>query len=250
MAHHQVGDRLSVKDNRHKAVVKLLEQYRKVIFFNDFLDRYRDDFQLHDVPPSKALRSPFEAPSKPLRSQDQDQDQDQDQVVCVVGGPKPKPEPEPKPQSAERDPLEAWRDVAGCDPQAYEAWLEWRSSEHDPVPARVRLQDAKFLAPKGSPAQQREFIDRLIRLRFRRLHDPIEPRRNGGTARPESTPNQEAAKLRELMDGRAARGLSAFRDPTPVESAEVYATALRNEENRRGIKAGAPRFPKSAQRRG
>jgi uncharacterized protein YdaU (DUF1376 family) len=142
-------------------------------------------------------------------------------------------------------PHERWRDVGACDPVAYTTWLEWRASENDTVPDRVRIQDAKFLGGKGSPAQQREFIDKLIRLRFKRLHDPIEHRQHGTApgGNPKPTAEHESLKLRELKDGRQARGLADFRDPYPVETADTYATALRTEENRRGSKLGAPRFP-------
>lgn len=67
---------------------------------------------------------------------------------------------------------DAWRDVTECDPQAYESWLAWRASEHDPVPPFVRLQHAKFLAGKGSAEKQRAFIAELIQRQFKRLHDP------------------------------------------------------------------------------
>ncbi len=69
MAKHQIGESLSKRDNRHKAVIKELEQYRKSPFFNAFLDRYSDAYQLELVARNdengKALRSPSKAPSKP-----------------------------------------------------------------------------------------------------------------------------------------------------------------------------------------
>lgn len=77
MAQHQVGESLSRKDNRHKALVKLLEQYRKTPFFNDFLAKYGDVFELSAVEPNKELRRPLKAPSKPLRSQEQEQEKEQ-----------------------------------------------------------------------------------------------------------------------------------------------------------------------------
>ena len=72
MARFQVGARLNPKDNRHKSVVRELEAHRKCKFYPDFHAKYRAAFNLPHP-------SPFEAPSKPLRSQDQDQEQDQDQ---------------------------------------------------------------------------------------------------------------------------------------------------------------------------
>jgi hypothetical protein len=44
----------------------------------------------------------------------------------------------------------------------------------------------------------------------------------------------EARRLQELVDGRAARNLADFRLPYAHESADAYSTALRNEENHRG----------------
>lgn len=243
MARHQMGDRLSKKDNRHKALVKLLEQFRKIIYFNDFLEKYRDPFELDDVVPNKPLGSPFEAPSKPGSGSGSGSEAGSGTRTEGAGAGGIDPD----------NPFERWRDVEACDPTAYETWLEWRASENDTVPERVRIQDAKFLGGKGTPTQQREFIDKLIRLRFKRLHDPIEHRQNGSNAAGHAKPtsDQEALKLRELKDGRAGRGLADFRDPYPIESSEVYATALRTEENRRGIKSDLPpRFPLPASKGG
>jgi hypothetical protein len=72
----------------------------------------------------------------------------------------------------EYDPDQAWRDVETCDVEAYESWLEWRASQHDPVPARVRIEHAKFLSGKGTPEKQRAFVSELIQLQFKRFHDP------------------------------------------------------------------------------
>lgn len=76
-------------------------------------------------------------------------------------------------QSSIPNGSDAWRDVTQCDPTAYETWLAWRESEHDVVPPIVRLGEAKFLAGRGTPEAQREFVAELIRLRFKRMHEPI-----------------------------------------------------------------------------
>ena len=145
-----------------------------------------------------------------------------------------------------RSEHDAWRDITECDAQAYERWLEWRTSEHDPVPPYVRVEHAKFLAGKGTPEQQRTFVAKLVRMQFKRLHDPIEPR--GALPSPEraQSARQEAVRadtqeLERLKASRADRGLADFRDPYPHESAAVYETALRTERNRRGTPVGAPR---------
>lgn len=79
MAREQIGERLKRKDNRHIAVVKELHQLRKTPFFNDFLEKYRDAYELQDIAIEPNLLSPLEAPWKPLRSQEQDQKQEQKQ---------------------------------------------------------------------------------------------------------------------------------------------------------------------------
>jgi hypothetical protein len=83
MAREQIGDRLSPKDNRHIAILRDIENYRKTPFFNDFVLRYREVFALHDVTLNEEKKgktgSPFEAPSKPLRSQEQEQEQEHEQ---------------------------------------------------------------------------------------------------------------------------------------------------------------------------
>lgn len=72
MARFQIGERLSARDNRVKAVKKLASQFRNSPFYQHFMERYGIPFSLEEA-------AEVQAPSKPLRSQDQDQDQDQDQ---------------------------------------------------------------------------------------------------------------------------------------------------------------------------
>ena len=79
MAVYQMGPTLSEKDNQIKGIVRLLETYRKSPFANCFYDKYKESYHLPDMDFSKPLRSPFEAPSKPLRSQEQEQEQEQEQ---------------------------------------------------------------------------------------------------------------------------------------------------------------------------
>jgi hypothetical protein len=71
MARIQIGETLKVKDNRHKAVLKELRNWRKSPFLRDFYRLYGTDYNLPDD-------LPFEAPSKPLRSQEQEQEQEQE----------------------------------------------------------------------------------------------------------------------------------------------------------------------------
>jgi hypothetical protein len=76
MAAYQVGEPLSPNDNRVKGILKEWLTMRKSPFFKDFYQRYKDSFHLPDP---KALRSPSEGPSKPLRSQEQEQEKEQEQ---------------------------------------------------------------------------------------------------------------------------------------------------------------------------
>lgn len=68
MAKFQIDDRLELKDKRVISIRKQLEPLRKTLFFNQFLNRYREAFHLQGI-------SPFEGPSKPLRSQEKEQEQ-------------------------------------------------------------------------------------------------------------------------------------------------------------------------------
>src|SRR5690606_4730573 len=85
MARYQIGEKLAPKDNRRACVVRALQQVGKHRFARAFYEKYREAYGLPDMPElgfdeaePKPLRSPFEAPSKPLRSQEQEQEQEQD----------------------------------------------------------------------------------------------------------------------------------------------------------------------------
>lgn len=95
MAKFQIGDELNAKDNRVKAVEKLAESYRKSCYFNDFLDRYKDIFNLGLEPNGTPHK---QAPSKPLRSQEQEQEQEQEKestsLASEENGQKQDPYPE------------------------------------------------------------------------------------------------------------------------------------------------------------
>ena len=72
MACFQIGETLTMKDNRQKGVLRELENHRKCPFFNAFLDRYGEAYNLD-------VERVSEAPSKPLRSQEQEQEKEQEQ---------------------------------------------------------------------------------------------------------------------------------------------------------------------------
>jgi hypothetical protein len=96
---------------------------------------------------------------------------------------------------------DAWRDVTECDPQAYQAWLDYREEAGDAVPPTVRIQHAKFLGGKGSPEQQRDFVAELIRRQFKRLHDPFH--REGDSTRGPQKRRDPRDESREPPDALA-----------------------------------------------
>lgn len=82
MAKYQLGDTITPKDNRHKAIIKILQQYHKSPFVKDFLDIYAGCYCID----KEAL---LQAPSKPLQrgvgkilaeKVEQEQEQEQDKV--------------------------------------------------------------------------------------------------------------------------------------------------------------------------
>jgi len=79
MAKYQIGEELKVNDNQVKSVKKAYASMKGVIR-ERFFARYHISFHLEGV-------SPFEAPSKPLRSQEQEQKQEQkqEQAQASVG---------------------------------------------------------------------------------------------------------------------------------------------------------------------
>jgi hypothetical protein len=72
MARHQIGERLAPKDNKISGIVKNLEQLRKCPFARPFYLRYRELFNLPNMPEFAAEPevpgSPLEDPPRPLRS--------------------------------------------------------------------------------------------------------------------------------------------------------------------------------------
>jgi hypothetical protein len=108
MAREQIGDRLERRDNRHKAVLKELQQLRKTPFYNDFVLRYREPFELHEVQIEPISTSPSEGPSKPLRSQEQEQEQEQEQKQDQDSERNPSSE---KPLDRVRVVFDHWREV-------------------------------------------------------------------------------------------------------------------------------------------
>lgn len=82
MALSQVAPRLSPKDNKVSAIAKQLSMLPICQITLDFYRRFRELYHLWDLPImedfERAFRSPFEAPSEPLRSKEKEKDKEQD----------------------------------------------------------------------------------------------------------------------------------------------------------------------------
>lgn len=76
MAFYQIGGQLKEADNRIKRINEDYQAVPKLPFLRDFYDKYHSFFFLEN--PRENI-SPFEDPSKTLRSQEQEQEQEQKQ---------------------------------------------------------------------------------------------------------------------------------------------------------------------------
>lgn len=83
MASWQIARELKPADNRVKSVNKLYLSLPKSPFLYDLFIKYKDVFHLSK---SRGEQRGFEAPSKPLRSQEQEQEQEQDKKNSSAGG--------------------------------------------------------------------------------------------------------------------------------------------------------------------
>jgi hypothetical protein len=135
MAKQQIADELSATDKQQHGVVALLKEYKKSRFVADFVAIYGEAYHLPNglvsEAPSKALPSPFEAPSKPRAgTESREQEQEQEQSP-------PKPHGEIRPDNAHH--LEHCLRVAieRAQPQAGR-WVPGRFSDKD---AQKHLRD-------------------------------------------------------------------------------------------------------------
>ncbi len=81
MAREQVGPSLAPADNRVKGVRREVEEHIKCPLLHKFLEVYGVAYHLLEVRPET---SPFEGPSKPLRSQEKEQEQEKEQTMPTV----------------------------------------------------------------------------------------------------------------------------------------------------------------------
>lgn len=70
MARYQIGDTISVKDNRHLGVQRQLAQMKSSRFYNEFVERYNESFHLN--------LEPLGSPLKPLPSKGKGKDKEKD----------------------------------------------------------------------------------------------------------------------------------------------------------------------------
>jgi hypothetical protein len=250
MARHQIGEQLTRRDNRHKAVVKELEQFRKSPFFNDFLSRYRADFELQDVPLAKPLASPFGAPSKPEAGAGTESEAGERETRArgkVFG----------EPQKGVTDfgtaltagsarmhdaTASEWRrSVPDCDPAAFGRWVvHWERIRGKVMGSDQRLGQARELARNGDAAAQTEVVEYCTSQDYKSLIPLADVRaktrgmsRSAGhgasASKTLSSAERNAADTRwpALMTRATAAG---FRKPYDVETADVFETALKIHE--------------------
>jgi hypothetical protein len=79
MARYQISAELKEGDNRIKGIARELEPYHKSRFYQDFLDKYGECFNLGSAGLAKPLQRGSGSRSTPLRSQEQEQEQEQEQ---------------------------------------------------------------------------------------------------------------------------------------------------------------------------
>ena len=156
MACWQIDEALEPSDNRIKKVAKDLREYSRSKFYASFLERYGIAFSLPLEALPKPLRSPFEAPSKPLprggdggqeplRSQEQEQEQEQEPeqerpayVPSASGSPVPLAlvPGSPERRGAGRDQELRWRiDVVWRDHLT--AWRKFFKRENGVAPSQT-----------------------------------------------------------------------------------------------------------------
>lgn len=83
MARYQIADELAANDNRVKGIQREIDLVPENPFVSAFYDKYSSAFKLKKL---AGKPSPFEAPSKPLRSQEQEQEQEQDKPLLSESG--------------------------------------------------------------------------------------------------------------------------------------------------------------------
>jgi hypothetical protein len=146
MAAHQIGERLSPKDKQCAGVRNQYQQIAQPHIQQGFHARYAKDYHLDPVVKATTENpSPFQAPSKPLRSQEQEQEQEVNllmppQVVpltLVVD-----PPPDAPPLASPKKNLRGHR--LPSDWKLPRPWGEWAVAECGLSAEAARLEADKF----------------------------------------------------------------------------------------------------------
>jgi hypothetical protein len=176
MARFQVEDSLKPGDKRVIGINKEYQRLPKCLFLGDFFDKYHKAFHLE-------ARRGFEAPCKPLRSQEQEQEQEQDY---------------PTPTRA----------LSASDP--FTMFQEWQPSEY----FRTLAQTSGVVPPEGEHLQEatREFVSFwLTQKRKRTRHEwdlAFVKAIKGGFVRQQRTGEGRAAQIkpRSVRDALIIQG--------------------------------------------
>lgn len=133
MARFQIGDELKPNDNRVKDIQKQYGKLREGPIKQGFYAKYRTAYHLDQMPPDGR---PFEAPSKPLRSQKQEQEQYQEQEKTFDASPTATPPTEGASSNGTRLPA-GWT--------LPNEWRDWTISERPTMTKKeIDLEAEKF----------------------------------------------------------------------------------------------------------
>jgi hypothetical protein len=102
-AEHQIGETLSIKDNKRKAILAQLRTYGKHPFVTEWIRRYHEQYNLaHD-----GIALPGQAPPKPLRSPSEAPPKGLSQAPDPRSDPRSDPDPRETGESGEEPPVVA-----------------------------------------------------------------------------------------------------------------------------------------------
>jgi len=117
---NQIGEYLKPTDKRVKGIAKDWLSLPNLPFLKDFYEKYKSHYHL---PERSELASPFEAPSKPLRSQEQEQEQEQEVNVPSDDGTPCNPNDSEYPEDFERLwNIKPYRSGSNNKRSAWKAW--------------------------------------------------------------------------------------------------------------------------------
>ena len=166
MAAFQIGERLEAKDKRCIGVAREIEKVSSSLLREGFLARYAVPFNLAYPGQKEAPKtSPFEAPSKPLRSQEQEQEQEQEQDLkdseAKASDGKPSAENRKERNPEDTAKAELWRTAVsvlaqgGCPNEDQARTFMGKLVKDYLLPA---VRDAVAIAVTEQPANAREFL--------------------------------------------------------------------------------------------